>query len=69
MAIPEVIKLDEEDIRTGLYFAIQTARAQARLQAISDSEHEFIERMQGKYKIDTNQYRLVDWISGFQRIV
>lgn len=65
---PQVIPLGIEDIRTGLAFAHETARAQARLQAAFDSESTFLGRMREKYRIDTSQYALTDWITGFVKV-
>ncbi len=65
---PQVIPLDIDDIRTGLAFAHETAKAQARLQAAFDSESTFLGRMREKYRIDTSQYALTDWITGFVKV-
>lgn len=62
----QFITLDVDDMRTGLAFAQETARAQARLQMAFDSEATFVQRMREKYKIDPNQYELRDWITGFE---
>jgi hypothetical protein len=63
--IAEVVKMDDEDIRTGMTFALETARAQARLQAIFDMENAFTERMREKYKVKPETHQMADWITGF----
>lgn len=63
---PDVIQMDPEDIRTGVQFEIEAARAQARLQAIIDSAQLYARRMREKYQV-SDEYEITDWITGFQR--
>lgn len=63
----DTIRLDEADIRTGIQFELEAARAQARLQAIVDSARLFAERMKEKYNVG-DEYQIDDWLTGFQRV-
>lgn len=65
---PETIAMDEVDVRTGVLFEIEAARAQARLQAITDAANLFAEQMKSKYKVDSKTHQMTDWITGFKRV-
>ena len=65
---PDRIQLDEADLRTGIALAHAVAQAQARLQALADMERVFAEEMHRKYGVAPDQYRLQDWITGFEKV-
>lgn len=66
--VSRIIKLDEEDMRTGLNIIGQAAVAQAKVQAFSEIEANFIQRLALKYQVDMSQYQLRDWLTGFEPI-
>ena len=61
-----IISLDVEDMRTGLELEKDTARAQARLQALHDAEQSYHNVMAAKYGVDLSAYEFVDWITGWR---
>jgi hypothetical protein len=63
---PTIIKLEDEDIRTGLNIVGQAQSAQAKVQALSEIEQNYIQRLAQKYKVDLQHYQLRDWLTGFE---
>lgn len=61
------VQLDEVDLRTGIALSQEVARAQARLQAITDMELVFVEELRRKYQA-SKDYQLLDWVTGFERV-
>jgi len=61
---PEIIRLHDDDIRTGIQFEMEAARAQARLQTITDAARLFAEQMRAKYGVGSD-YQMTDWLTGF----
>lgn len=62
----EVIRLSDEDMRMGIHFEMEAARAQARLQAMFDAAQNFKEQMHIKYGADPKVFQILDWVDGFQ---
>jgi hypothetical protein len=61
-----IIKLEDEDVRTGLNIVGQAQVAQAKVQALAEIEQNYIQRLAQKYKVDLQQYQLHDWLTGFE---
>ncbi|MCB0126719.1 MAG: hypothetical protein KDE58_30885 [Caldilineaceae bacterium] len=58
------IRLNDDDIRTGIQLELAAARAQAHLQGVIESAQMFREQVRVKYNVpDTHE--MTDWLMGF----
>lgn len=64
MTTKPAIRLQDDDIRTGIQLEIAAAQAQARLQAVIEAAQSFREQMRQKYNVPDG-YDMTDWLAGF----
>lgn len=64
---PRVVRLQDDDIRTGIQLEIAATKAQARLEVTIEAAHAFRDQMRQKYNVPET-HDMADWLTGFELV-